>query len=401
MRFVFTSAIKDLRRLRREPVTLLTWLGVPTFVAVILVAIFGSGEPRPNGKLLIVDEDAGFGAALLAGAFSQGPLGNMITVEKVARAEGRRRVDKGDASALLIIPKDFTAALLNSKPTKLQLVRNPAQRILPDIIEQAVSMLTDGAFYLQTVAGDQLRGMAASEPPNDARIAEISVQVNHAVAGLRKYLAPPVIQLETILIQEKTDQPGGFATLMFPGMLYLSIFFIAGGLATDIWRERTLGALRRVVTTPARFGAFLAGKLLAAVFVLGVVGAFGLAIAHLLINLPLSNFPLAILWIALSGSGLYLMMMLLQSLASTERVANMLNNFVMLPLTMLGGSFFPFDLMPQGFARVGRLTPNGWSVTQLQNILSGAVTPAAFAGVLLFVATAWLVVSLRIRRTAC
>jgi ABC-2 type transport system permease protein len=401
MRFVFASAIKDLRRLRREPVTLLTWLGVPAFVALILVVIFGRGEPRPNGELLIVDEDAGIGATLLAGAFSQGPLGDMITVEKVAREEGRHRIDKGDASALLIIPKDFTAALLNSKPAKLQLVRNPAQRILPDIIEEALSMLTDGAFYLQTVAGDQLRGMAASRPANDARVAEISVRINHLVAGLRKYLAPPVIQLETIVIQEKTDQPGGFAALMIPGMLYLSVFFIAGGLATDVWRERTSGALRRVVTTPARFGAFLAGKLVAALFVLGAVGAFGLAVAHLLINLPFSNFPLAILWIALSGSGLYLFMMLLQSLASTERVANMLNNFVMLPLTMLGGSFFPFDLMPQRFARIGRLTPNGWSVTQLQNILAGAVAPPAFAGVLLFIGVAWLVVSLRIRRTAC
>ena len=35
MRFVFTSAVKDLRRLRRDPVTLLTWLGIPTFIAVI------------------------------------------------------------------------------------------------------------------------------------------------------------------------------------------------------------------------------------------------------------------------------------------------------------------------------------------------------------------------------
>jgi len=68
---------------------------------------------------------------------------------------------------------------------------------------------------------------------------------------------------------------------------------------------------------------------------------------------------------------------------------------------MLGGSFFPFDMMPKGFAQVGRLTPNGWSVIQLQNILAGEVTPAAFGGVLLFVAAAWLVVGWRIRRTAC
>src|SRR5579863_7791258 len=98
MRFIFTSAVKDLRRMRRDPATLLTWLGIPTFIAVILVVIFGRGDARPNGKLLIVDEDAGFGTTLLAGAFSQGPLANMISIEKVARDEGRRRINKGDAS---------------------------------------------------------------------------------------------------------------------------------------------------------------------------------------------------------------------------------------------------------------------------------------------------------------
>jgi ABC-type multidrug transport system permease subunit len=128
---------------------------------------------------------------------------------------------------------------------------------------------------------------------------------------------------------------------------------------------------------------------------------FGLAVAHYLADLQVSNFPLAVLWIAISGCGLYLFMMLLQSLASTERVASMLANFVLLPLTMLGGSFFPFELMPKGFAQIGRLTPNGWSVTELQKILDGvALTPAAFAGVILFVVAGWLVVGWRIRRTA-
>jgi len=401
MRFVFSSALKDLRRIRRDPVTLLTWLGIPLFIAVILVVIFGRGDPRPNGKLLIVDEDRGIGATLLAGAFSQGPLGEMISTEKVERAEGRRRIDKGDASALLIIPKDFTNALLNGTRAKLQLVRNPAQRILPEMIEEVLSMLTDGAFYLHVVAGDELREMSMSGPPSDARISALSLQTNHAVNGLRSYLNPPLIQLETKVVKEKTDQPGGFAVLMLPGMVYMAVFFIAGGLATDVWRERTSGALRRVLTTPANFGAFLAGKVLAAFVVLALVGAFGLVVGHFLADMPVSNFPAAMLWIALSGAGLYLFMMLLQSLASTERVANMLSNFVLLPLSMVGGSFFPFDMMPKGFAQIGRLTPNGWSLTQLQHILAGNVAPAAFAGVILFVTAAWLVVGWRIRRTAC
>lgn len=400
MYFVLTSAVKDLLRLRRDPTTLLVWLGVPAVIAVLLVTIFGSGDVRPNGKLLIVDEDKGLAATLLTGAFSQGPLGNMIAVEKVDREDGRRRIDKGDASALLIIPKGLTAAVLEGQSAKLQLVRNPAQQILPAIVEEALSMLTDAAFYLQAIAGDQLRKTSMAGAPTDAQIAAMSIQVNHAVAGLRKYLSPPLIQLDTKIVKPKPDESGNFATLMLPGMLYMAVFFVAGGLASDVWRERTSGALRRVLTTPVALGAFLAGKLIATMLVLALVGAFGITLAHFLIGLPGTHLPLAILWIALSGTGLYLLMMLIQSLASNERVANLLSNFVLLPLSMLGGSFFPLDQMPKTFARIGRLTPNGWSLLQFQGILAGAAVPSAFGIVILFVVVAWFVVGWRIRRTA-
>ena len=401
MRFVWSSAVKDLRRLRREPTTLLIWLGIPTFVALILTLIFGRGPTRPHGVLLIADEDGGFAATVLSGAFSQGALGEMITVEKINREEGRKRMDKGNGSALLIIPKGFTTAVFQSTPTKLELVRNPAQRILPGMIEETLSMLTDGAFYLQTVAGDQLRGIARSGPPTDAGVASTAMQINQLIGRLRKYLGPPLIQLETKVIKSQWDQPGAFAAVLFPSMLYMAIFFIAGGLAVDVWRERTAGSLRRVATTPVTLAAFLAGKLLATELVLVVIAVFGLLLGQLLIDLRIANFAIAALWIAASGSGLYLLMMLVQSMATSERVANLLSNVITLPLAMLGGSFFPFESMPAGMARIGRWTPNGWSLTQLRAILAGSLHWTAVAGVTGFILLAWIAVVWRVRRTPC
>jgi ABC-type multidrug transport system permease subunit len=401
MRFIWISAVKDLRRLRREPVTLLTWLGIPTFVAVILTVIFGPGEARPHGALLIVDDDGGFGSTLITGAFGQGPLGQMITVEKVQRDEGRRRIDKGDASALLIVPKGFTDAFLQAQPVKLELVRNPSQRILPGMIEETLSMLTDGAFYLHAIAGDQLRASATAKSSSDAEIAFMAVQFNEVFIGLRKYISPPVIQLDTKVIQEKAEQPGGFAVMLLPGILYLGIFFLTRALSADIWTERLSGALRRVLATPANFTAFLAGKLLSAAIVIAAIGAIALLAGHALLGLDIGHLPLAVLWIAASGAAMYLFLLILQTLASTDRMANLFTNMIMLPLTMLGGGFVPFDWMPQGLARIGRLTPNGWSVVQLQSILAGAMDPLAFAIVAVFGAVAGIAAIWRIRRTAC
>jgi ABC-type multidrug transport system permease subunit len=286
----------------------------------------------------------------------------------VERKEGRRRIESGAASALLIIPAGFTGAFLGSAPVKLQLIRNPSQRILPDLIEETLGVILDRAFY---------------------------------AIGAQQSQAQPLIQLQTDVIAQQSEQRGGFAVMLLPGTLYLAVFFVAGALAADVWRERTSGALRRIATTPAAFGAFLGGKLLAAALALGAVGFFGLLLGRLLLDLPIASLPLAVFWISVSGSGLYLMVMLLQSAASSERVANMLTNLVLLPLTMLGGGFVPFDWMPQGMARMGRFTPNGWSVVQLQAILSGSAEPLVFGAAALFLAAAWFASTRVIRRNMC
>jgi ABC-type multidrug transport system permease subunit len=400
MRFIWNSAVKDFRRIRREPTTLVVWLGIPTLVAVLLTVIFGRGDTPPHGKLLIADEDGGVASFMLTSSFSQGALGKMLTVEKVSTEDGRRQMDKGNASALLVVPKGFTSAVLNNRPAKLELIKNPALQIIPAIIEETVSMLADGVFYLQAVAGEQLRTIPLGQPA-ESQIAQSAVETSRLAQRLQRYLAPRLIQLNTKVIRGEFDQPGAFAVVLFPSMVYMAVFFIAGGLASDVWRERTAGALRRVLSTPSPLGGFLAGKVLAAAIVLAATGALGLTLAHWLLGLPVPNFALAILWLAASGCGLYLLIMLLQTFASSERVANLLSNFILLPLSMLGGSFFPLETMPAGMARIGRWTPNGWSLTHLKAILGGSLDWTPWAIVASFLIAGWLLAIWRIRRMPC
>jgi ABC-type multidrug transport system permease subunit len=363
MRFAWISALKDLRRLRREPVTLLTWIAIPTFVAVLLTLVFGPGGAQPHGTLLVDDEDHGIGSSMLSNAFRQGALGRMLTVENTTAQEGRRRLDSGSASALVVIPSGFTASFATGQPAVVDLVRNPAQRILPNIIEESLKIMLARASTIQTGA--------------------------------------PLIQVEAEVIPEKTEQPAGFAAILLPGALFMSIFFVAGALAADVWRERTSGALRRVATTQASLGAFLGGKLLAAALVFGTVGALGLVAADRLMHLRVANYPAAILWIAASGCGLYLAILMLQSAASSERVATLLTNFVTLPLVMAGGGFFPFEWMPRTLANIGMWTPNGWCVMRLRAVLAGTLEPGAFAILAAALAIAWLASIRSIRRFAC
>jgi ABC-2 type transport system permease protein len=404
MRFVLATARKDLLRLRRDPLALAAWVGIPLTIALLLhLAVGGRGQARPRGLLLVADEDQSAAGLLLTGAFSQGPLAEMVTVERVNQASGRERMRRGKAAALLVIPKGFGSAFLQDRPARLRLVTNPAQQIVPEIIRETLSIVVEGGFYLQQVVGDSLRTIASGPGPQgfpDVGVADLSVRFNQLATRLRGYFDPLLIRVETVV--QETRRPFRFSEAFFPGMLILGLMFVSQGLGADLWREKDLGTLRRAAALPQGLRAFVAGKAAAAAVAMLVVSATGLAFGRALLEVPVASWPLAVGWLTVSGVAFYLLLSVVQLLASSARMGNILASVVVFPLTMAGGSFFPFELMPQGMARIGRWTPNGWILTQLRELLGGApewpqlglrVAVLAGAGAVLF-----LLVTRRVRR---
>jgi ABC-2 type transport system permease protein len=365
MHFIWISVVKDLRRWRRDPFTLVVWLAIPLVLAVLMNVVFGGGgNPAPRGVLLIADEDNTFASKVVVGVFHRDPLDKMLALERVRREDGRRRMDRGEASALLIIPPGFAQAVNRGAQFRLQLFTNPSQSILPKVIEDTVSITLD-------------------------------------MLGTRRG-GPPIV-LKTTVIPEKKQQGKSFAALFFPSMLSMAVWMIANALAAEIWKERALGALRRLAVMPVRMAGFLAGKLLAVALVFACVSGTGLVAVRWLGGVPVASLPAAILWLMLAGVAFYLLLLLVSMSASTPRGASMLGNLVMFPLALVGGCFFTFEVMPAWMAAVGRWTPTGWVVTQFSSILDGSAhaagLAAALAGLVVASALAFLVTLMRLRRS--
>jgi ABC-type multidrug transport system permease subunit len=371
MRFIWITAWKDLNRLRRDPLRLVFWIGIPLMLALIMNTFFGGDEAKPQGRLLLADEDGTFLSNILGGAFSRNP-GVVIVVEAVTREQGRARIDRGDGSALLIIPKGFQDAFFNDRPAKLQLFTNPSQRILPKIVEETLAVIIDGGFYIQRVAGDQLRALAAGQSPSD----EAVVAVNRLGRSLNKFLDPPLVELETTVAQEQQAQ--SFAGLFLPGMIFMAMVFLANGLSHDIWIERSMGTLRRAAVTPAPFAQFLAGRLMFVLFVGFSVALVGLP-AMRWAGVTISNLPLAILWLTLSAVGFYLILLFASVHSPTEQASGTVVNLLIFPMMLVGGCFFPFEVMPAWLARIGQATPVGWTIVKFKAILAGSLDASALA----------------------
>jgi ABC-type multidrug transport system permease subunit len=375
MRFVVAAAIKDVRRRFADPAALAIWIGIPLLLGGLMSVIASGGGP-PRARILLVDQDGTFVSRLLLNAGGPPAGSSLFDFEEVNLEDGRRRIAEGDATALLVVPQGFQDSVLRDRPSTIELVTNPAERILPGMAEEALDMLVEGVFYLQQLFGPTIRQIvdgpsSGSGSPSNAEVAALSIEINERLGALQGVLIPPAIQLEVKVEGPQDGEQLSFGQLFLPGILFMSFLFVAQGMSSDVWDEKARGTLRRALTTPQSASRLLAGKLAAGIVLMTVIGLGGLMSAIVFFDISWTRVPLATMWCAFAGATLIALMTLLQTLAGSQRGAEMLATLVVLPLMMLGGSFFPFEAMPAWMAAIGQWTPNGLAVVRLKELLYG------------------------------
>ena len=379
MRFVLVAAGKDIRRRIADPAALLIWIGLPLILGGLLSFISSVGGDAPlRARVLLVDQDGTPISGLLPTAARQGST--PIDIEEVTLEEGRRRIDGGEASALLIVPAGFQNAVIGTGTARLQLVTNPSERVMPAMVRQMVDVLVEAAFYGQRLFAEPINRIASSQsgPAADADVASIAIAVNQRLTQLQGVLLPPVITF-SVRTDTADEERLNFGQLFLPGMLFMSFLFIAQGMGADIWEEKREGTLRRLLATPQSAGRLLLGKLLAGIVVALAVALAGLLGAVALFDLSWARIPAALLWCGYVCGALLAMLTLLNLFAGSQRSSDMLSGIIVFPLMMIGGSFFPFEAMPAWMASAGRWTPNGLGVTRLKDLLYGDISIGSLA----------------------
>jgi ABC-type multidrug transport system permease subunit len=375
--FLFVSAWKDLQRRLADPAALLLWIGLPIVIGALMSAIGGDDGPAPKARVLLVNEDQTFVSRLVGQAGRSGQLASFLEVEDVATAAlAQARMDAGDASALLVVPRGFQDAVLRETPATLTLVTNPAERILPVIIEEGLGMAVEATFYAQRLFGpviaqltDSIEGQATG--PSDAFVVGVNRSIRESLSAVESTLLPPVLTLETEAVDTSAAANQSFGALFLPGMLFMAILFTAQGMSADVWAEKSQGTLARALTTPAPASTFLAGKVLTAVGIMSTAVVLGLVFGVLLFDVAIERALGGLVWSAFAGAAVFAYLVLLQGLASSARGAQLLTSMIVFPLLMMGGSLFPFESMPEWMVAIGQMTPNGQAVAILKQLLFG------------------------------
>ena len=306
MRFAWSSMQKDLARWWQDRTAILIWLGIPFLIGGLITTLMDGGDgAKPRGVLLLVDQDDSLLSGLLAGAYTSGELGELITVEKVTLEAGTGRINAGDGSALLVIPEGFGAAFISEQPIVLTLKTNPSQTILPGIITDLTEMLLDAGFYAQRLFGAEIAAIRnADGGASDADVAAIATRINASVQRIAPQLFPPAIDLEIVAPPpEKPQLP--LALMFLPGVIMMAILFAANSLAADFWIERQRGTLRRLVLAPGRLVGFVTGKAAAVAAVVAMIVLLTMTVGFIYHSIAWVEFLPSLLWLTISGVGLF------------------------------------------------------------------------------------------------
>ncbi len=385
--------IKDLRRVRRNPIPWLVSLLVPFIITALIGWIFAPrGGERSAGlgtiRIAIVDEDDTALTEFLRGSLEQmragGNAGKQppfdLRAEFLTREQAGLRIREDEIAAAVVIPAGFTDGYLDAQgPVTLRLIKNPARGIHPRIVEEMLGVLVTGLNAFRELAGEQLADVRAIVEDNDddaltklALAGGLMVEARRRLDPVRDYIAPPLVTFSEKTRQdpaaETATQPGfNIFGFVLAGMAAMFLLYLADNAMRDLYRESRLHTLERFKTLREGLLVFIASKVIFAIVMVLLGAAILLGLGGLIFSIewrapgPTLAMVFAYAFCAAGLLGLF------AALAGKERRADTLGNLGIMAMALVGGCMFP----PEQFPAVMReyltpLMPPGWFATALR-----------------------------------
>jgi len=400
VRYIFHLVRKDFRRKWKNPAVILGFLFIPFVFTLIFGMVFGSGgeETLPQVKIFVVDNDQSLISGFMLGALTQGELSELIDLEELEEEEGRKLLDRGKASALLIIPENFGDNIWEGKPTEILLLKNPAEQFLPQIAEEILDTMMLGLSSLRQVFADELttiRDLAELEALPDESISALSLQFKDRIEGLSKYLIPPVISIKQITLSEEKKEVSDMTVQAYilPAIAVMFLLFICNAVFEDVLTEKESGTLMRLRVSPVNLREYIWSKIVTSTLIGILCTSLLIILGRVIFSINWGD-PVSVALLVLCLNILIAgFISFLFSFVRTERQAGALLTTVILLMSMLGGSMVPVENYPPVILKFSKLTLNYWGITAFKNIMQGEPL-SAIAPILLFMVVAGVLLSI-------
>jgi ABC-2 type transport system permease protein len=389
---MLTIALKDIWRSFRSFFALAFMFGVPILMTLIFSFLFGgvgsdNGFEIPTTDVIIVNLDEGNPyvsnlehdgeivnsmGEMLVNTLSGDTFKDLIRISTGSESEARTAVDEQKAGMAMIIPADFTNALIgqSSNGTEIEFYKDPALNLGPEIVKSIVMGVVDG-FSSTTLSMDTVisvlkdQGITLNQQEQLALVSRLTGesenQTQNDDVGLE--IIPPSIA------ENSSDDPiTGILRSIMGGMMIFYAFYTGTATAQSILQEEENGTLARLFTSPTDMVTILNGKFLAGFLLIIVQVVVLLSFARLAFGiswgpvLPLGSFSIALVILA-NSFGIFIM-----SLVKSTKQAGVIYGAVLTFTGMLGISsvFVMGSPIEAAFNFIPLFVPQGWAMEALE-----------------------------------
>jgi len=327
---LFAVASKEIRQLRRDRLTFGMIVGIP-LMQMLLFGYAINFDVRGIKATVFDEAQTSLSRALIADMQATGVV--RVVSHSASSAEMNRRMNAGEVSIAVHIPRDFERRRLETD--------RPMAQILIDGSQPSLENLAQG------LSGTPLPARPGIYRPAAHRF-EIRTQYNP-----EKRTAVQIV-------------PALIGVILSMTMMMFT--------AVAIVRERERGNLELLITTPVRSIELMIGKLLPYVFIGLIQTSLVLALGTVLFAVPVQGSLLALYVAALIFIAATLSLgLMISTIAQTQTQAFQMSLFLLLPSILLSGFVFPFDGMPVPARWIAQVLP----LTHFVALIRGIVLRAA------------------------
>ena len=329
---------KELKHLRRDRMT----FGMIVMIPLVQLLLFGyaiNTDVRHIAAGLVDHSGSVYARRLTQAVTSTQVVDFRHRYSSIQAAE--QGITRGEVQAVLVIPADFVARLdsagvLSSAPHR------PGA-------EPVAQWLVDGSDTLVTAAVKGLRAMPLQE------LIDRPVPRGNNTFAMAPYFNPEQRSVVNIA-------PGLLAIILTMTMTLFT--------STSLVRERELGNMEFLITTPIRPIELMVGKILPYIFVGLIQAGIILMLSHWIFSVPINGGPVAILLASLLFILASLVLgLLISTRAQTQMQAMQLTIFIMLPSILLSGFMFPYAGMPEAAQWIAEVLPATHFVRTIRGIV--------------------------------
>jgi len=376
MRLIYAIWKNDLRRRLRSPLAIVLMMLIPLVLTLIIGLVFGrSGDVGlPDIRVLLADNDDGFLSNFLQQGLQQESLGEMITLVDVEEAEGLDLMERGKASAMIIVPEGFTQDLLDDRPVVLRVIKNPAESFLPMIVEEAVEMnalVLGGGMKIFAGPVSLLEGMFDADSwPSGGELQVLLDGAHDRLLLVNGYLSDSLITYETVQLRDDEEEEGfNLYAYILPGSMMIGLLFISQIVLKDLVREKDVGTIVRLFSAPLEAGHLIAAKILSAFTITGAACILLFLIGRFALGIDLGR-PLP--FVAQFAATILMctgVIALFYGFLRTERAADSVSSVVIIVIALLGGSMLSYEMMGEQMQRVAHFSPVFWAIDGFKRII--------------------------------